>query len=208
MKLTLTDLADGARIPARFAFGRHDDQAHVRFSDNLNPAVRWRDLPPGTRSLALICVDESAPSVADDVNREGRIVPSDLARAPFYHWAIVDLDPATGGIDEGACARGVTPRGKRAPPGPVGARQGLNDYTSWFAGDPEMAGDYYGYDGPCPPWNDSIPHRYHFTLYATDLERCGVDGPFTAPAVLAALAGHVLAQDRVSGTYAVNPQAR
>ena len=208
MKLTLTDLADGAPIPVRFAFGRHDPQTHVRFSDNLNPGVRWRDLPAGTRSLVLICVDETAPSVADDVNREGRSVPADLPRAPFYHWAIVDLDPASGGIDEGACARGVTPHGKRAPSGPAGARQGLNDYTSWFAADPDMAGDYYGYDGPCPPWNDSIPHRYHFTLYATDLARCAVDGPFTGPAVLKAIEGHVLALDRITGTYAVNPQAR
>ena len=32
-----------------------------------------------------------------------------------------------------------------------------------------MFGDYYGYDGPCPPWNDELVHRYVFTLYALDV---------------------------------------
>ena len=52
------------------------------------------------------------------------------------------------------------PRGKPGPDAPHGARHGINDYTGWFASDADMAGDYYGYDGPCPPWNDEIPHRY------------------------------------------------
>ena len=65
------------------------------------------------------------------------------------------------------------------PSAPRGARQGLNSYVEWFAGDAEMAGDYFGYDGPCPPWNDSIRHRYVFTLYAIDLASCPVDGRFT-----------------------------
>jgi phosphatidylethanolamine-binding protein (PEBP) family uncharacterized protein len=39
----------------------------------------------------------------------------------------------------------------------------------WFAGDNDMRGDYYGYDGPCPPWNDEIVHRYVFTLFALDV---------------------------------------
>ena len=40
---------------------------------------------------------------------------------------------------------------------------------TWFASDKDMAGDYHGYDGPCPPWNDEIPHRYVFTVYALDV---------------------------------------
>ena len=31
---------------------------------------------------------------------------------------------------------------------------------------PSMAGDYFGYDGPFPPFNDSLIHHYVFTLYA------------------------------------------
>ncbi len=75
----------------------------------------------------------------------------------------------------------MTPRGKAGPATPQGTRQGINDYTGWFASDHDMNGDYYGYDGPCPPWNDSIVHRYVFTLYALDVERAAVDGKFTGP---------------------------
>jgi len=31
-----------------------------------------------------------------------------------------------------------------------------------------MKGTYFGYDGPAPPWNDSVVHHYAFTLYAVD----------------------------------------
>ena len=68
-----------------------------------------------------------------------------------------------------------------------------------------MAGRYFGYDGPCPPWNDTIVHHYIFTLYALDVERCPVEGEFTGPEVLAAIAGHVLDQASFTATYSLNP---
>jgi hypothetical protein len=71
-----------------------------------------------------------------------------------------------------------------------------------------MAGNYFGYDGPCPPWNDEIIHHYHFTLYATGLEKCPVQGTFTGPDVLSAIAGHVLATASLVGTYAIYPHAK
>ena len=69
-----------------------------------------------------------------------------------------------------------------------------------------MEGTYHGYDGPCPPWNDSLIHHYVFTVYATDLERCPVDGGFGGPDVLAAIEGHVLAKASLTGTYTLNPR--
>jgi phosphatidylethanolamine-binding protein (PEBP) family uncharacterized protein len=71
-----------------------------------------------------------------------------------------------------------------------------------------MSGVYLGYDGPCPPWNDAIPHHYHFVLYATDLERCPVEAAFSGAEVEAAIAGHVLAESRVTGVYSLNPAVR
>ncbi len=68
-----------------------------------------------------------------------------------------------------------------------------------------MAGDYYGYDGPCPPWNDSLTHHYDFVLYATDLDHCPVSDRFTGPNVTAAIEGHVLAKASITGTYSLNP---
>ena len=71
-----------------------------------------------------------------------------------------------------------------------------------------MAGQYFGYDGPCPPWNDERLHHYHFVLYATDLARCPVEGAFTGQQVRTALAGHVLAEAKLTGTYSLNPAVR
>ena len=98
--------------------------------------------------------------------------------------------------------------GKPGPGALHGARQGINDYTGWFASDPQMSGNYFGYDGPCPPWNDERIHHYVFTLYALDVPTLGVDGTFTGAAALAALQGHVLAQAAVTGIYTQNPAAQ
>ena len=87
-----------------------------------------------------------------------------------------------------------------------GSRQGINDYTAWFAGDKDMEGDYYGYDGPCPPWNDVIPHHYVFTLYALDVEKLPLAGRFTGQDVLAAMKGHILDQASITGIYSLNPE--
>jgi Raf kinase inhibitor-like YbhB/YbcL family protein len=71
-----------------------------------------------------------------------------------------------------------------------------------------MAGDYYGYDGPCPPWNDDLVHHYRFRVYALDLPSLGVDGRFTAGDALAAMQGHILAEAELAGTYTLNAALR
>jgi len=68
-----------------------------------------------------------------------------------------------------------------------------------------MKGDYFGYDGPCPPWNDTLPHHYVFILYALDIPRLPLDGTLRGAEVRAALSGHVLAQASLTGRYALNP---
>ena len=205
MILTSPRLTDGQRIPPEFAFCIPHPTRHVALSQNRNPPLIWREVPEGTRSLALLCVDPDVPSVGDDVNRPDRTVPADLPRADFYHWVLVDLPPSLNGVEEGAFSKQVTPRGKTGPAAPLGARQGLNDYTGWFARDQDMRGEYFGYDGPCPPWNDAREHRYHFTVYALDVDSLPVQGGFTGPQVLAAMAGHILAQASLTVTYTLNP---
>jgi hypothetical protein len=205
MKLVTTAFADNGVIPAEFAFCRIDLAAHVTLSQNRSPDFAWDGLPAGTRSLALLCHDPDVPSRGDDVNKEGRIVPASLPRVDFFHWVLVDLPADAAPLARGEFAEGVTGRGKPGPLAPRGARQGVNDYTGWFAGDKDMAGNYFGYDGPCPPWNDAIPHRYVFTLYALDVARLAVDGAFTGADARQAMAGHVLAQAAVTGRYTLNP---
>ena len=99
---------------------------------------------------------------------------------------------------------GFTARGKPGPAAPGGARHGLNDYTGWFAGNPEMAGPYFGYDGPFPPFNDSLVHHYVFTLYAVSVARLPLTGAFTGAQVREQLAGRALGEATFSGTYTLN----
>jgi Raf kinase inhibitor-like YbhB/YbcL family protein len=109
-------------------------------------------------------------------------------------------------IEEGAFSNGITPRGKGGPLAPLDARQGINSYSSWFANDHDMSGDYFGYDGPCPPWNDSLVHRYVFTLYALDVHTLNLQGSFTGEDALRAMQKHVLAKASLTGTYTLNPK--
>lgn len=205
MKLWSNSFQDGASIPGEFAFCVIDPATHVTLSSNRNPHLAWSDLPAGTKSLALICHDPDVPSKGDDVNQEGKTVSADLPRVDFFHWTLIDLPPDSAEIAAAEFCDGVTPRGKSGPASLRGARHGLNDYTGWFAGDGAMSGDYFGYDGPCPPWNDSILHHYVFTLYALDIARVPVDGKFSGPQVRDAIRGHVLAEAKITGIYTLNP---
>ena len=204
MKLWSDSWANGDRIAARYAAGRLDGEHGVAFADNLSPHLAWSELPAGTQSLALICHDFDVPSRPDDVNQADREIPSDLARVDFFHWVLVDLPPTLTQIIEGEFSRGFTPRGKPGPNALHGARQGLNDYTGWFAGDAQMAGNYFGYDGPFPPFNDSLVHHYVFTLYALALPRLPLEGAFTGTQVRQAITGQVLDAATHSGTYTLN----
>lgn len=204
MHLSSSSFSDGEAIPGDFVFCVPDPDSHATFAPNRSPALTWEGAPEGTRTFVVVCNDPDVPTKPDDVNQEGREVPADLPRADFYHWVLVDIPAHVSAFADGEFSNGVTERGKDQK-GPYGARPGVNNYTDWFSGDPNMEGTYYGYDGPCPPWNDSLVHHYVFTVYATDLERCPVDGAFGGPDVLAAIDGHVLAEASITGTYTLNP---
>ncbi len=205
MKLVSTSFSEGQRIPGEYAFCTPDPTHHVCLGRNFNPHLAWSEVPPGARSFAVICCDPDVPSQGDAVNQEGRSVPTDLPRVDFFHWLLVDLPANRREILAGEFSREVTPRGKGGPQGPQSTRQGINDYTGWFAGDHDMRGDYHGYDGPCPPWNDERLHRYVFTVYALDVEHLELAHRFDGAGLRAALSGHVLDEASLTGTYTLNP---
>jgi Raf kinase inhibitor-like YbhB/YbcL family protein len=213
MKLWSDSFTEGGLIPPECAFAVIDHDTHIRLSDNRNPHLAWDDVPAGTQSLALFCHDVDAPTSAADVNQEGREVAEDLLRTDFYHWTLVDIPVALKSISEGMFSELVTPHGKAGPLVPFTIkngtehqlRQGINDYTIWFSSDPDMAGEYYGYDGPCPPWNDMRAHAYVFTLYALDVPRFALEGRFTGPEARLAIRGHILDEAQIFGVYSLNP---
>jgi len=208
VKLQSTSFRDGGVIPAEHAFCAADPKSHVTLSKNRSPHLAWSEAPMGTKSFAILCHDPDVPSRGDDVNQEGRSVSRSLPRVDFFHWVLVDLPPAMVGVTAGEFSSSVTARGKPGPQAPHGARQGINDYTGWFASDPDMAGDYYGYDGPCPPWNDELPHRYVFTVFALDVAKLSVSGRFGGGDVRNAVKGHVLAEAALTGRYTLNPAVK
>lgn len=208
MQLKSASFRDGGPIPGEFCFAVIDPVSHVALSKNQNPQLSWVEPPEGTESFALVVHDPDVPSKGDDVNKEGREVPAYLPRVDFFHWTLLDIPASTREIVAGGQSEGITARGKRGPAAPGGMRHGLNSYTQWFQGDANMEGDYFGYDGPCPPWNDTIVHHYVFTLYALDVEQLEIDGEITGEKALAALKGHVLAEATLTGTYSLNPKVR
>ncbi len=208
MRIWSESFRDGGLIPADCAFAVVDPLTHVRLSTNRNPHLAWDEVPNGTESLALFVFDCDAPSVGTDVNREGRFVSADLPRVDFHHWALIDIPPSLKAIKEGQFSELVTARGKAGPAlanGEHALRQGLNDYTGWFAGDADMAGQYFGYDGPCPPWNDERIHHYIFRLYALDEARLALDGDFTGLQAQQAIRGHILDEAQIVGAYSLHP---
>lgn len=206
MKLRSDSIRANEPIGEAFAFARHDPASRVTLADNRSPHLAWDDVPEGTRSFAILCVDHDAPSQPDDVNHPDREVPADLPRVDFYHWTLVDLPADTRAVQEGVYSNGVSPRGKPGPELPDGTRQGINDYTAWFAADHDMNGDYYGYDGPCPPWNDALVHRYEFIVQALDVERLPIEGRFDGRQAAEVIARHSLGSASLMGTYTLNPR--
>ena len=205
MRLWSDTFRDGGVLPAQYAFAEIDPASRVRLAANHNHHLAWDEVPNGTASLALFCIDGDAPQDASLANRADQALPLSSARGDFFHWSLLDIPPAMRSMAAGQFSRGVTARGKPAASGPGHLRQGLNDYTGWFAGDPDMAGDYYGYDGPCPPWNDERLHHYLFRLYALDVPRLALAGRFTGRQALDAIYGHILDEARLVVAYSLNP---
>jgi Raf kinase inhibitor-like YbhB/YbcL family protein len=202
MRIRSDSFEHRGRIPAEFALGTPEG-----FGGNRNPHLAWDGVPDGTRSFVLLCIDTDAPTDPSLAGKEGVEIPVAHPRGEFVHWAVADIPAAVREIAAGSASDGVTRGGKPATRILGGARQGLNDYTGWFAGDESgLRGDWSGYDGPYPPPNDLRLHRYFFRLFALDVARLDLPERFTAADVFRAMHGHVLAEAAVQGSYSLHPR--
>ena len=93
-------------------------------------------------------------------------------RMIWVHWVLYNLPPDSAGLAEAA-------------PPPAGAIAGINDFQRTR------------YGGPCPPVGR---HRYFFKLYALDRTLPELGHATKAP-VERAMAGHILAEAQLIGTY-------
>jgi len=200
LTVTVSGIKSGGVIPGAFAYCVPAKQGHIAPGPNKSPAITWSKGPAGTASYAVIMIDPDAPTVFDTANKEGQTIPADLARTGFYHWVLVDIPSNVAGLPEGAESAGHAAK----PVGPTNhGLRGANSVDGF--GGRATNGPTGGYDGPCPPWNDAIPHHYRFSVYALSVRSLGLSGAFTVPDALRAMKGRVLATGEVVGIYTLNP---
>lgn len=99
---------------------------------------------------------------------------------PWIHWLLYRIPSALNALPEAI----VPALHVAEPPGLV---QGRN---SW---------NRIGYGGPAPPRGHGL-HHYHFKLYALD-QLLNLEPGVTGEILLQAVAGHVLAEAELIGTY-------
>lgn len=203
LKVHVGGVKPGGIVATRLAFCALNRKGVVGLGLDRSPAIRWSKGPAGTKSYAIIVHDSDVPSVGTNVNKKGTTLPASMPRVNFYHWVLVDIPAGIHYIPYAAAAKGITAHGKKPGSTKYGL-SGINSYTNWFASNPKMKGKYGGYDGPCPPWNDTIAHHYHFVVYALDVAKLDVSGDFTGPDALKAMDGHILAEGSVVGLYSLN----
>jgi Raf kinase inhibitor-like YbhB/YbcL family protein len=97
----------------------------------------------------------------------------DAPKTTWVHWVLYNLPPTTKGLAESIRVL------------PAGTLEGLSDWRRT------------GYGGPCPPIGR---HRYFFKLYALDAMLPNLGKP-TKAKLEQALAGHILDQAELIGTY-------
>jgi Raf kinase inhibitor-like YbhB/YbcL family protein len=200
-------IAPDGTIDAGHAFCAPDAKVHVKEGGNRSIGLSWSAGPAGTKSYAVIAVDPDVPTVFDDAGKEGKTIPASMKRKDFYHWILFNVPKDTTSLPEGIDSQAVVKKGKSVIKTPYGKR-GINDYAPYFATQPDRAGVYAGYDGPCPPWNDERVHHYHFNVYALDAE-LGILGKDTdGPTAMKAITPHILAKGEVVGTYTLNPNIK
>jgi Raf kinase inhibitor-like YbhB/YbcL family protein len=205
LKVKVDSLKNGGTLATKYAFCAPAAQGHTTAGQNINPSISWSKGPRGTKSYAIILFDPKSPAEHREMmNKEGVTMTADVKRHDFYHWVLVDIPPNVRSIKEGADSNARVVHGKPATPSAAGVK-GLNDYTKVMAANDAMKGQYYGYDGPCPPWNDDLVHDYHFTVYALSVKSLGLPKDFDAAAALDAMKGKILAQGEVVGNYTQNP---
>jgi Raf kinase inhibitor-like YbhB/YbcL family protein len=158
-QLTLSSSAfdSGAGIPLRYAqrtFGAAGGWTVTCPGENVSPPLDWTNVPPGTESLTITCLDH-----IDLCEKCEPLAPQDRA---WPHWGIYNIAPTSGDL----------PAGQPAEPSlPDGTVQVVNGYGE------------VGYGGPCPPPGHTHTYVFTLYALDTTLdlpERVQVEDLITA----------------------------
>jgi Raf kinase inhibitor-like YbhB/YbcL family protein len=205
LRVSVDTFKDGEMIPNKYAFCMPAAQGHTAPGANFSPSISWSQGPRGTKSYAIVLYDTDSPAEQrEKINKDGITMTSAIPRKTFFHWVLIDIPPRIRSLEEGAESDARVVHGKPATPAAAGVR-GLNDYTKVTANSDAMKGQYYGYDGPCPPWNDKIVHHYHFAVFALSVKSLNLPQDFDGGDALEVMKNKILAQGEVVGLYTQNP---
>jgi Raf kinase inhibitor-like YbhB/YbcL family protein len=199
----VASIKPGGAIPTKYAFLMPAAQGHVTAGGDISPPISWSKGPRGTKSYAIVLTDPDNPAEQrEKMNKEGMTVASSAKRRTVFHWVLVDIPPNVTSLKEGAESEGRVAHGKPATT-KLGVR-GLNDFTEFMANNEQMKGQYHGYDGPGPSWNDELLHRYVFTVYALSVPTLNLSGDFRGAAAMEAIKDKVLAEGKLETKYTTN----
>jgi Raf kinase inhibitor-like YbhB/YbcL family protein len=199
LKVKVGGLGPNGRLPASAAYCPPTTMDPAKH--NISPSVSWSRGPPGTRSYALIMTDLDVPRDLTLINKPGVTITASTPRMPFIHWVLVDIPPSITRLRRGEESSGFVLKGNPIGPTDHGVR-GANVFTNYYPKNSPLAGPRGGFDGPCPPHNDSIAHRYVTRVYALDVASVGLSGVFFGEDAERAMQGHVLAMGEADARYA------
>jgi phosphatidylethanolamine-binding protein (PEBP) family uncharacterized protein len=201
-------IKSGQMIPTKYSFCMPAVQGHIGPGPDISPPISWTKGPRGTQSYAITLTDTDSPKTdREKMNKEGMTVPKSATRQTFVHMVLIDIPANVRSLPEGAASNARVVHGKPAAQTKVGV-PGLMDFTKVFAANDALKGKYYGYDGPCPAWNDEInPHHFHFTFFALSVKSLGLPADFDGPAAMEAMKDKVLAEGKLEAVYTTNPAA-
>ena len=145
------------------------------FSHNGEIPARFtcdgNDISPALEWSGLPEGTKSVVLIVDDPDAPDPAAP----KMTWVHWVLYNVPPNATGLPE-AVGTGHLPEG---------TKEGLNDWKRT------------GYGGPCPPIGR---HRYFHKLYALDVILPDLGTP-SKKELENAMAGHILAQAELIGTY-------
>ncbi len=145
---------------------------------NISPALEWKNIPAGTKSLSLQVHDPDAPTGSG-----------------FWHWAVYNIPVTVTGLAQGA--------GNSSESLPKPAFGGMTDFV-----DTGATGANGNYGGPCPPQGDKPHHYNFvlYALAVDDVQQAG-SIPKTGTAALYSfvlnkgLGSNLLGTARFTATY-------
>lgn len=206
IRVRVDALKYGHMIPSEYAFCTADGHGASTAAPDKSPSIAWSKGPAGTKSYAVIVYDTDSPAEHREwMNQKGHMLTRSVKRKIFFHMILVDIPANVTALPESAASSERVIHGKPATAIKVGVA-GASSYTQAFAANEALKGTYFGYDGPCSPWNDENTHHYHFTVYALSVPSLGLSGDFGGEAAVAAMKGKVLAQGQLLAVYSTNPK--